>query len=123
MTRHVMAVLLPLCMCMTLHEAAASQGDCGGVLPTGECNGNVLQWCDNIGTDTERLQQDDCGTDVFPMGTVGVCALIEQGYGYDCAVPSGGGCQFRNGAGDLVHAFCEGVAPACVTNEQTQTSS
>ena len=89
-------------------------GACGNVAETGACNGTVLSFCTAPGTAGETLTTVDCATQVFPQDISGSCTLIDDVYGYDCAVAQGQVCQFLDENNLPVFAYCQGTTPGCV---------
>lgn len=76
---------------------------CGTVTFQGECQGNVLVYCDE---DTNSVQTIDCEADV---ATGAMCQEIDVDYGYDCALAVGDGCVDDDGNIYL----CQGTMPGC----------
>lgn len=62
---------------------------CNGITAKGQCDGNVLSYCN--GNDTRVTV--DCPTEFLPeVGTGASCVLVDSDFGYDCAFPTGETC-------------------------------
>jgi hypothetical protein len=88
---------------------------CGSVTFFGECDGSTLLWCQNEGAPNASLVTTDCAAQYAGLAT-GVCALIADDYGYDCAVSVGDDCIFQDSTGPFI-ALCGGTEPGCVISD------
>lgn len=85
---------------------------CGDVTYAGRCDGDVLLYCADDGTDAERVVYSDCGAKAA-AGAVGSCADLD-GAGYmGCAVRVGDTCLDAASS-----TYCVGADTACVTDAQ-----
>jgi hypothetical protein len=86
---------------------------CNGITQAGECQGNVVVYCDE---ENDVLLEIDC---VAEYGDVAVCLEIEPEYGVDCALASGEACIYEDENGDFGTFYCQGTGAGCLENPTT----
>jgi hypothetical protein len=91
---------------------------CGAITFVGECNGDVLSFCD---PQTDSLAEIDCGArTAADETTTATCGFVEEEYGYDCVFPVGAPC-LGGTAEDPQLALCAGTEPGCVLTGTSAT--
>jgi hypothetical protein len=90
-------------------------GGCGPITFEGECQGDILSYCD---TDNDEVIMVDCDAEYGPAT---ICTEIDPTYGFDCALATGESCLFDIGSGEFAAAFCQGNAPGCVETAEDAT--
>lgn len=93
-------------------DAGMETTGCGDVTVQGLCEGNVLKYCGQ----GDELVTADCSTEYFPEDiTSGTCVMIDDQYGYDCALPTNEPCAFQGQQG-LIPTFCSVPTDGCVVD-------
>jgi len=100
----LIAAIIGVCLAP---QRARAQADCSTIPPEGQCQGNVLVFCD----DNNQAGMVDCST--IPGAT---CQMINADWGYDCAAAAGAACD-----SDEATAYCLGTDTACVIAEEAST--
>lgn len=89
----------------------AGQSGCGDISAEGECEENVVAFCDTV---NDEVISYDCGDRaLFPNATT-QCVEVTEDYGVDCTVAPGEECAYFDDDGEFVWVLCRGTEPACL---------
>ena len=99
----------------TVFVAACTPADETDAGPTctfaeeGECDGAVLNYCDDDGEDASI----DCGD----YSVTATCGEVNADWGNDCIVASGAECEADAGNDEVIGLPCAGTSPGCLDND------
>jgi MYXO-CTERM domain-containing protein len=89
-------------------------GGCGAVTLEGECQDNVVVYCD---VELDEIVTVDCEVDYGPTA---ICQQISPEYGVWCALATGEQCIYED-AGEFFTDFCQGTNAGCVETPEDGT--
>lgn len=115
----LLASLVAVSSAARAQEACDPEGADGGVDAFGTCEGDLLRYCAGGVVEewdcSHEATPDDAADDYWGPEIESVCALVDDAYGYDCAVVPSGPCLF-DVDGQVTQAHCAGAAPGCLVD-------